>query len=58
MVAVCVVACDRVAQVEGTWERRSPKGEGLLRKEGPTTYAILSRNLVLSRFIRFLKGFP
>ena len=40
-------------------ERRSPKGQGLLRKEGPPTYASLSRNLVvvLSRFRRFLKGF-
>ena len=38
-------------------ERRSRKGQGLLRKEGPPTYAILSRNLVLSRFTRFLKGF-
>ena len=27
------------------------------RKEGPPTYAILSRNLVLSRFTPFLKGF-
>ena len=34
---------------------RSPKG--LLRKEGPPTYAILSRNLILSRFTRFFKGF-
>ena len=47
----------RVAEVEGARERRSPKGQGLLRKEGPPTYAILSRNLVLSRFTRFLKGF-
>ena len=44
----------RVADVEGTRERRSPKGRGLLRKEGPQTYASLSRNLVLSRFTRFL----
>ena len=36
----------RVAEVEGARERRSPKGQGLLRKEGPPTYAILSRNLV------------
>ena len=49
--------CTRVAEVEGARERRSPKGQGLLRKEGPPTYAILSRNLVLSRFTRFLKGF-
>ena len=48
---------NRVAEVEGARERRSPKGQGLLRKEGPPTYAILSRNLVLSRFTRFLKGF-
>ena len=38
-------------------ERRSPKSQALLRKEGPPTYAILSQNLVLSRFTRFLKGF-
>ena len=38
---------DRVAEVEGARERRSPQGQGLLRKEGPPTYAILSRNLVL-----------
>ena len=37
-------------------EQRSPKGQGLLRKEGPPTYAILSRNLVLSQCTRFLKG--
>ena len=47
----------RVADVEGAQERRSTKGQGLLRKEGPPTYAILSRNLVLSQFTRFLKGF-
>ena len=47
----------RVADVARARERRSPKGQGLLRKEGPPTYAILSRNLVLSRFARFLKGF-
>ena len=47
----------RVADVEGAQERRSTKGQGLLRKEGPPTYAILSRNSVLSRFTRFLKGF-
>ena len=33
-------------------ERRSPKGQGLIRKEGPPTYAILLRNLVLSQFTR------
>ena len=27
----------RVADVEGAWERRSPKGQGHLRKEGPPT---------------------
>ena len=48
----------RVADVEGAaQERRSTKGLGLLRQEGPPTYAILSRNLVLSRFTPFLKGF-
>ena len=47
----------RVADVGGARERRSTKGKGLLRKEGPPTYGILSRNLVLSRFTRFLKGF-
>ena len=46
----------RVADVGGPRDRRSPKGQGLLRKEGPPTYAILSRNLVLSRFTRFLNG--
>ena len=46
-----------MADVEGARERRSTKGQGLLRKEGPPTYAILSQNLVLSRFTRFLKGF-
>ena len=45
-----------VAQVARAHERRSPKDQGLLRKEGPPTYAILSQNLVLSRFTRFLKG--
>ena len=47
----------RMADVARTREQRSPKGEGLLRKGGPLTYAILSRNLVLSGFMRFLKGF-
>ena len=47
----------RVAEVARAREQRSPKGQGLLRKEGPPTYAIVSRNLVLSRFTRFLKGF-
>ena len=47
----------RVADVARTRERRSPTGQGLLRQEGPPTYAILSRNSVLSRFTRFLKGF-
>ena len=35
----------------------SPKGQGLLPKNGPPMYAILSRNLVLSQFTCFLKGF-
>ena len=47
----------RVADVGGARERRSTTGQGLLRQEGPPTYAILSRNSVLSRFTRFLKGF-
>ena len=34
----------RVAEVARAREQRSPKGQGLLRKEGPPTYAILSRN--------------
>ena len=36
--------------------RRCTKGQGLLRKEGPPICPILLRNLVLSRFTRFLKG--
>ena len=47
----------RVAEVGGPQDRRSTKGQGLLRKEGPPTYAILSQNSALSRFTRFLKGF-
>ena len=47
----------RVADVGGPRDRRSPKGQGLLRKKGPTTYAILSLNLVLSRFTRFMNGY-
>ena len=47
----------RVAEVGGTWKRRSPKRQSLLREERPPTYVILSRNLVLSRFTRFLEGF-
>ena len=46
----------RVADVEEPHNRRCTKGQGLLRKDGPPTYAILSRNLVLSQFTRFLKG--
>ena len=38
-------------------DQRSPEGQGLLRKEGPPTYAILSQRLVLSQFARFLKCF-
>ena len=45
-----------MAEVGGPRDRRSPKGQGLLRKEGPPTYAILSRNSVLSRFTRFMNG--
>ena len=45
-----------MADVEGPQDRRSPKGQGLLRKEGPPTYAIFSRNLILSRFTRFMNG--
>ena len=41
------VICARVAEVGGTWKPCSPKGQGLLRKEGPPTYVILLRNLVL-----------
>ena len=48
---------NRVADVEGTRDRRSPKSQGLLRKEGLPTYTILSQNLVLSQFACFLKGF-
>ena len=54
---VRIYADSRVADVGGAQERRSTKGQGLLRKEGPPTYAILSRNSVLARFTRFLKGF-
>ena len=46
----------RVADVEEPQNRWCTKGQGLLRKEGPPTYAILSRNLVLSRFTCFFKG--
>ena len=45
-----------MADVEEPHNRRCTKGRGLLRKEGPPTYAILSRDLELSRFTRFLKG--
>ena len=47
----------RVADNEGPRDQRSPKGQGLVQKEGPPTYAILSRKLVLSRCTCFLKGF-
>ena len=43
-----------MADEEGT---RSPKGQGLLRKEGPATDAILSPNLVLTHFKCSLKSF-
>ena len=49
------LVCTRVADVEVPQYRRCTKGQDLLRKEGPPTYDILSRNLVLSRFTRFLK---
>ena len=45
-----------VADVEKPQYRRYPKGQGLLRKEGPPKYAILSQNLVLSRFTLFMNG--
>ena len=45
-----------MADVEGPRNRRFVKGQCLLRMEGPPTYAILSRNLVLSQFTRFLIG--
>ena len=41
---------NKVPDVEEEQERRFTKGPSLLRKEGPPTFAILSRNLVLSRF--------
>ena len=47
----------RVAEVGGPQDRRSTKGQGLLRKKGPPTYTFLSQNSVLSRFTHFLKGF-
>ena len=46
----------RVADVEGPRDRRSLKGQGLLGKEGPTTYAILLRNFSCKVFRLFLKG--
>ena len=48
----------RVAEVGGPQDRRSPKGQGLLQKKGPPTYAILSQNLVLSQLTHFLKSHP
>ena len=51
-----LAVCSRVADVEGPRDRRSPKGQGFLRKEGPPKYAILLQNLVLSRFTRFMNG--
>ena len=41
----------RVADVARAREQRSPKGQGLLQKERPPTYAILSQNLVLLKLI-------
>ena len=46
----------RVADVEVPQYWRCKKSQVLLQKEGPPTYAILSRNLVLSRFTRFMNG--
>ena len=46
-----------MADVARACERRSPKDQGLLRMEGPPTYAILSRNSVLLRFGRISQGF-
>ena len=43
----------RVADVARTREQHSPKGEGLLQKGGPATYAVFSQNLVLSGIMRF-----
>ena len=45
-----------MADVEVPQYQRYTKGQGLLQNEGPPTYAILSRNLVLSQFTRFLIG--
>ena len=42
--AVWILHIGRVADVARAREQRSPKGQGLLRKEGPPTYAILSQN--------------
>ena len=39
---VVVMMRIKVAEVGGMWERLPPKGQGLLRNEGPPTYAILS----------------
>ena len=47
----------RQARWQKLCDQRSPEGQGLLRKEGPPTYAILSQRLVLSQFARFLKCF-
>ena len=46
----------RVADVGEPRERWCTKGQGLLRKEGHPTYAILFQNLVSSRLTRFLRG--
>ena len=47
----------RVTGVGVAWSQRCPKGQGSLRTAGPLKYAILSRNVVLSQFTHFLKGF-
>ena len=41
----------RVEDVAGLRDRQYPKGQGLLRKEGPPTYALL-QNLVLSHRVK------
>ena len=58
-------ACGGYAPCRGVWGDRTwgtakaalLEKSGFSRKEGPPTYAILLRNLVLSRFTHFLKGF-
>ena len=52
-----LIVWSKVADVLGPWDRRLPKGQGLLQKVEPPTFAILSQNLVLSQFTSFLKCF-